>query len=300
MEKILQDYLHNLITKAQDNGLVIRDQREVNYGHQLLFSQGEHDIPVNIYYSKKKGISVVIGGSPVSPLKPVLQKIIDLPIDEPVNDHNWDIWLGSDESGKGDFFGPLVVCGFLCKKAMIKSLQNMGVKDSKLLKDKDVRVIAEELLQKFSPFIRCIVLKPMKYNTIYQSLAVNGKNLNNLLAWMHSRIILDMHKKHEFQGAVIDRFASNKVLHYSLKGLDNISILNKYKGEIDLAVASASIIARDRFLKEMENMKKKYQIDFPKGSYHGIVQAGKLFVEKYGKERLNEVAKTHFKTFREI
>ena len=112
----LLEFVAEVIEKANEHGLTLSDEKEINYGVQLKFKKGKNEIPINIYSSKKKGISTVIGGSLNNPLRVLMQKILHLKPDAANKEHNWKIWAGTDESGKGDFFGALVVCGFIVKE----------------------------------------------------------------------------------------------------------------------------------------------------------------------------------------
>jgi len=300
MRTELSEFIVKLLTETKKNGLIVSDEKVIDFGVQLKFSKNEEEIPLNIYYSTKKGISTVICGAPNNKLKPLLQKILDQRIDPVQTDHNWKLWAGTDESGKGDFFGPLVVCGFICNQAMLPTLKKLGVKDSKLLKDGDIEKIAKQLYARFFGNVETIILHPSKYNGLYEQFRKQNKKLNELLAWMHGRVILNLKKNHKFEGAVVDRFASDKTLLSSLKDLKKIKLQHRIKAEDDLAVASASIIARYLYLKKMKELSEKYDLELPKGASEKVVKTASEFVTKYGKENLREVAKIHFKTFQQI
>lgn len=300
MTKEIVEFVAELLVKTEKSGLILSDDKEISYGVQLKFSKIEEEIPLNIYFSSKKGISTVIGGAPNNKLRPLLQKILDQKIDPVQTDHGWKLWAGTDESGKGDFFGPLVVCGFICNQAMLPTLKKLGVKDSKLLKDGDIEKIAKQLYARFFGNVETIVLHPSKYNELYEQFRKQNKKLNELLAWMHGRVILNLKKNHKFEGAVVDRFASDKTLLSSLKDLKNIKLQHRIKAEDDLAVASASIIARYLYIKKMKELSEKYDLELPKGASEKVVKTASEFVAKYGKEKLQEVAKIHFKTFQKI
>lgn len=300
MEKILFEHISNLIRNAEKEGLMLSDEREINFGVQLKFISGKYEIGLNVYHSAKKGISNVIGSAPDNPLKPVLQKILNQETTENPADHSWQIWAGTDESGKGDFFGPLVVCGFICRKAMLPSLKKMNIRDSKLIKDVEIEKIAKQLFARFMPNIETIVLMPAKYNELYLKFRDQNKKLNEMLAWMHGRVILNLKVKHNFEGAVVDRFASDKTLISSLQDLKNVELQHKIRAEEDPAVAAASIIARYLYLKKLSELSEKYELDFPKGASTRVIEMGNEFSSKFGKVRLSEVAKIHFKTYNEI
>ena len=300
MIPILMDFVAEIIEKASKFGLILSDEKEINYGVQLKFEKGGNDIPINIYSSKKKGISTVIGGSQKNPLRTIMQQILQQKPDAVQKDHNWKIWAGTDESGKGDFFGALAVCGFIVKKNDVADLKKLGIKDCKLLKDSELVKIAEKLYQNYKNNIEVLVLQPAKYNELYTKFRQGNKKLNEMLAWMHSRVILNLNEKHKFEGAVVDKFASDRVLIGSLKDMKDVKLVHKIKAEEDIAVAAASIIARYHFLNSITTLSRKYQLKFPKGASEKVIKIAKEFTKKFSKDRLNEVAKTHFKTIEKI
>jgi ribonuclease HIII len=166
----------------------------------------------------------------------------------------------------GDFFGPLVVCGFIVSKNVVSKIREMNVKDSKLLKDKEIADIAIKLKTTFPQSFEIISLFPAKYNELYQKFLRQHKKLNELLAWMHSRIIVNLNEKNSFEGVVVDKFAKESTLTNSLKKINTIQVLQKHKAEQDIAVAAASILARFYYLKGMEQPSDKYKMNLPKGA----------------------------------
>ncbi len=300
MSHILMDFVAETIKKANGFGLTLSDEKEISYGIQLKFVKGNDEIPINVYFSKKKGISPVIGGSPMNPLRSIMQKILQQKPDASNKDHNWKIWAGTDESGKGDFFGALAVCGFIVKEKDIEDIKKLGVKDCKLLKDLELKKIAEKLYKNYKDNIEVLVLQPVKYNELYSKFREGNKKLNEMLAWMHARVILNLNAKHKFEGAVVDKFASDRVLTSSIKEMKNVKLIHKIKAEEDIAVAAASIIARYHFLNSIGSISRQFQLEFPKGASDKVIKVGKKFAEKFTKNRLNEVAKIHFKTIEKI
>jgi len=296
----LKDFMSELLIMLADEGLSISAEKEINYGKQVTITDGDLEIPLNVYHSKKKGISTVIGGSPKNEMRPRLQRILNLKIDEKEKDHDWKIWAGTDETGKGDFFGPLIACGFVCTKEMVLPLREIGVKDSKLLKEKQIIEIAEKVYRKYPKNIELMRLMPEKYNQLYANMKQQNKKLNELLAWMHGRIILNLDKRIKFDGVVIDKFASERVLRTSIKGMDKVNMLLKTKGEEDVAVATASILARYQLVMTFRSLTNKYGMEIPRGASAKVLEAGQEFASKFGKERLKEVAKTHFVTYNKI
>ena len=204
-------------------------------------------------------------------------------------------WIGSDEAGKGDYFGPLVVAGVLVDETAALSLEELGVKDSKRLSDN----VAKELAAKIDKMCLCsvVVIGPKRYNELYSKI----RNLNCLLAWGHSRAIENILDREECDYALADQFGDEKFIISALmeKG-KKIKVKQEIRAESDIGVAAASILARAEFLRQLAMLSRKYGMEFPKGASTAVIETGKDFVNKYGKERLNEVAKIHFKTTKSV
>ena len=200
-------------------------------------------------------------------------------------------WIGSDEAGKGDYFGPLVVAGVLMDNQIGESLHKLGVKDSKKLSDSSISRLAPEI----SRFCRysVVAIGPEKYNELYNKIG----NLNRLLAWGHSRAIENILNNEECDFALADQFGDEKFIIDALmeKG-KKIEVKQKTGAETDIGVAAASILARAEFLHRMAMLSAKYGMNFPKGASPAVIEAGREFVKRFGAQRLNEVAKIHFKT----
>ena len=102
-----------------------------------------------------------------------------------------------------------------------------------------------------------------------------NKKLNEMLAWMHARVILNLNEKHKFEGAVVDKFASDRVLTGSLKDMKGVKLIHKVRAEDDIAVAAASIIARYHFLNSIKLISNKFQLEFPKGASAKVIEIGR-------------------------
>lgn len=214
--------------------------------------------------------------------------------EEEIADKNY---IGVDESGKGDYFGPLIIAGVAVNDELKKVFSELGIKDSKQLTDEKIAKLALQIQKQAKWSI--VTINPQKYNELY----LKFKNLNKLLAWGHARVIENLlEKAPECTLALSDKFAKDdKVIENALmvKGRQ-IKMVQRTKGESDLAVAAASIIARAEFVSKMRFLSHSYKINFPKGASDKVLETAKLFVEKYGKTRLNEVSKLHFKTTQQI
>jgi len=303
MHKAIQDYLADLLPLCSREGLQLSDEKEIDYGVQLEFSTDKQKILLNVYYSAKKGVSTVIAAKNSNPLKPKLEGCLGRKSrEEVIPQHNWKNWVGSDECGKGDFFGPLIVCGFLLAAKDREKLIKIGVCDSKKLKKEQINTVAKLLYHDFANNIECMVLKPVKYNELYARFVGQGKNLNDLLAWCHSKILDNLIKRHTvIEGVFIDRFSHTGKASALLKKLHpEMQIIERPDGERDLAVAAASIIARYQLVQSFQSMSRFYKIKFPMGAGTKVKEISAEFITQYKKERLGEVAKLHFKTTKEL
>lgn len=192
--------------------------------------------------------------------------------------------IGTDESGKGDYFGPMVVGAVLVDAQTKAKLEALGVKDSKLLSDKRCRELAAKIREICRGKYEEVEIPPERYNELYESFKKEGKNLNHLLAWGHARAIESLLKRHPCSHAVADQFGDE---HYILSRLmekgKRIQLIQMPKGERDIAVASASILTRDIFLARLGRLSQEYQIELPKGASEAVVIAAKQVIEKEGK-----------------
>jgi ribonuclease HIII len=303
MNKQIQAYLADLLPLCAKEGLQLSGEREIPYGVQLEFTSGDNSILLNVYHSEEKGISTVIGAKNGNPLRPALEKCLGIKtIAEIIPQHGWRVWIGSDETGKGDYFGPLIVCGFYLELKDKDKLVRLGVCDSKKLRKDQINTIAKQLYHDFPGRIECLVLKPQKYNELYASFASQKKNLNDLLAWCHSKVLDNLIKRHSMpEGVFIDQFSHARKASALLKKLHpELPVMERPDGEQDLAVAAASIVARYQLLQSFQSMTRFYKLKFPLGASSSVSDAAHEFIAQYGKDRLGEVAKLHFKTTREL
>lgn len=204
-------------------------------------------------------------------------------------------YIGTDESGKGDFFGPLVIAGVLLDENNEILFKELGIKDSKKLKDEQIIKMAQQI-QKHSTF-SVVVISNTKYNELYSKF----KNLNKLLAWGHARVIENILEKQPCNYALSDKFGDESlIVNALLKHGQKIKLEQRVRAESDIAVAAASVLARATFVRKMNEMERFYGCKFPKGCNDRVKDCAGMFVKKFCKDRLAEVCKTHFKTFNEL
>jgi len=203
--------------------------------------------------------------------------------------------IGTDESGKGDYFGPLVVAGVFLPDRQQRVLAELGVKDSKKFSDNRVRELA--LLIKKGYKHSLVVIGPEKYNELYTKL----RNLNRLLAWAHSRAIENILEEVHCSLCITDQFGDKSyVLNALMKRGKNIELVQKPKAEEDMAVAAASILARAEFLRRLHFLSQDVGMDLPKGASSLVDEAGLRLVKLQGIQVLDKVVKKHFKITKRI
>jgi ribonuclease HIII len=202
-------------------------------------------------------------------------------------------WIGSDESGKGDYFGPLVTCAVRVEREQLDLLAELGVADSKTLSDRQVHALAPGL--KAVVAYQQVVLRPERYNELYDRM---GRNLNKLLAWTHARAIEDvLDRDGEVTIAVIDRFGPEQRIRAALLERGRaLRVVQRPRAEDDPAVAVASVLARNEFLWQLRALEKEFGVKLAKGAGPPVLAAGRRFVATHGVDALGKVAKLHFKT----
>ena len=201
--------------------------------------------------------------------------------------------IGSDEVGTGDYFGPIVVTSAYVKKENIEFLEELGVKDSKKLTDEKILEIVPQIIKRI-PY-SSVILSNKEYNEKYSS----DINMNKLKAILHNKVLGNMVKNgYNYDYIVVDEFAKPYVYYNYLKSSNdvvrNITFLTKGEDKC-LSVACASLISRFIFIKEFAKISENVGILLPKGASNLVDEKAVQIVEKYGFDKLNEIAKLNFK-----
>ncbi len=209
--------------------------------------------------------------------------------------------VGTDESGKGDYFGPMVVAGVWLDESAAARLETMGVRDSKLLSDQRCQELAGEIRIVCNGRFVEVEIPPERYNDLYDQFKKERKNLNHLLAWGHARAIESLLEKNPCSYAVADQFGNERyILSKLMEKGRKLRLIQTPKAERYTAVAGASILARDRFLSRMEKLSREYGILLPKGASDRVIQPALDIIKKRGLDELKRVAKLHHKTTQKI
>jgi ribonuclease HIII len=197
--------------------------------------------------------------------------------------------IGTDESGKGDYFGPLIIAGVYADSEMKEKLKEIGVADSKTLSDARIRKLADEItgICKYS----VVIIGNKRYNELYDKIG----NLNKLLAWGHARVIENLLEDVDCSNVLSDQFGSPELIKNALLERGRkINLEQRPRAEENVVVAAASILARNEYVKAMNKLAEEYGMEFPKGSSSAVSEAARKFVLLYGKEKLINAAKLHF------
>ena len=203
--------------------------------------------------------------------------------------------IGIDESGKGDYFGPLVIAAVFVDATTQGELALMGVRDSKTISDGRILEMAPDI-RAICPH-SLIAIGPPKYNELYAKI----KNLNRLLAWGHAKALENLLGRVSCERAISDQFGDTQLILNALQEKGRKIVLEqRTKAESDLAVAAASIVARAEFLMRLKRLSDEVGTSLPKGASPAVELAAKMVVKKHGQERLSTVAKLHFKTTKAV
>lgn len=203
--------------------------------------------------------------------------------------------IGIDESGKGDYFGPLVIAAVFVTPVTQQDLVLMQVRDSKKISDGRILEMAPDIRLVCPHSI--VAIGPHRYNELYAKI----RNLNRLLAWGHARALENLLQQVDCDLAIADQFGDQRLILNALqeKG-KQIRLVQQTKAETDVAVAAASILARAEFLQRLQKLSQELNTTLPKGASPAVELAGRMVIKKYGQDRLSTVAKLHFKTTKQV
>jgi ribonuclease HIII len=199
--------------------------------------------------------------------------------------------IGTDESGKGDYFGPLVTAAVLCDWKSAEKFLELSVQDSKNLSDNSIMVTAAKV-RTIAPHA-VVTINPQRYNELYEKL----RNVNRILAWAHARAIENLLTKSQAGVVITDKFGHEALVRNALleKGR-KVKLLQRVHGEEELPVAAASVVARALFLIGLKRLSRQFGIELPKGASAQVEETARQLVKKHTKAALSQVAKLHFRT----
>lgn len=271
------------------------EMQPLQYGH---FSARKGKCGIHYYLSGK----LLLQGKDAQEfiefyLEPQILKEVRLGYEKELNPEMFAPHFGIDESGKGDFFGPLVIAGAYVGENTAQMLLDIGVKDSKKIQSDQK---AMDLASEIKKITTCdvVAIGPERYNELHAKF----RNLNSLLAWGHVKIIQNLHEKiPSCPRTLSDQFAHPSLIQRELKKKNiQIKLEQRTKAESDIAVAAASILARAEFISRLKNLGKKWDVELAKGASSIVKNQALEIAKKHGLDTLKTICKFHFKTFGEI
>lgn len=305
--------------------------KKINYGAQIILTGTGKKVTLNVY-NGKKGISLVWGGGDDELQARAAKLVQEIPLHNKKSEgvsgtrgNNGSqnkmenrgeihfsssqarllladepgfpgVWMGSDESGKGDYFGPLVVAAVCLDQKGGERLLQAGVKDCKAMSDSKVLELAE-VIEKSALAYSVLIMKPHVYNMRYEQIQGQGGSLNVLLALGHIAALKQAWKKYpRCSWALVDQFAKNESIPEGVRAFaPDMQVFQRPRAEEDIAVAAASVLARASFLREIEELGKTAGIGrIPKGGGEAATNAARRLMQKQGEEALGHYVKLHF------
>jgi len=294
---------------------IVLNATQVDMLRRLLEEQGFEfsDRPYTLFFARKnklsvavyeKGPKLLLQGRGIEDfvsfeLEPKILGEARLGYEEVHTPEMFDPHFGIDESGKGDFFGPLVIAGVFTDRAVARALIDGGIQDSKRIgSDARIHELAKTIRQTTGVVFDVVLIGPERYNDLYEKFA----NLNSLLGWGHARVIENLlEKKPDCVRALSDKFADASVIERALlQHGQQIRLEQRTKAESDIAVAAASILARETFIDWLERAGKRLGLPLGRGVSTPIKETARRIVEQAGPSALRQFAKVHFRTAHEV
>ncbi len=260
---------------------------------------GALNVALNIYPSKGGGCKIVFDRPETADADAIAAALGTAKsagaVIEPVL-HDAACWVGSDESGKGDYFGPLVVAAVALDETSWRVLRTLGVQDSKNLSDARASALAAQV-RNVAPH-DVVTIMPARYNELWQKFG----NVNRLLAWAHARAIEDvLERAPQATAAVADQFGDASLIERALfeRGRQ-VRLVQMPRAERDPAVAAASILARAEFLRRLDQLGRETGVRLPKGASAAVDTVARALVQSRGRDVLRGIAKEHFRTTQKV
>jgi ribonuclease HIII len=299
MSPAFRAWTDDLLARARDGGWELAGEKPLPYGRQFTLQRGGARAVLSCYHGKK-GFRCVPGGQAGDELAGALGLAGATPAARAAGPDPFTLGtprIGCDESGKGDYFGPLVTAAFALGEGEAEALRSLGVADSKSLGDATIERIAGALERRGRHVLE--VLMPREYNPRYEQV----RNVNVLLSEMHGRCIRRLHDRLDPPAiaVIVDRFARDTVvLEREARLPAGCRLVTRPRGEADPAVAAASILARAAFVRGLRELEHEFGTRLPPGAGSPVLVAGRAFVRDFGRERLADVAKVHFATSHQL
>lgn len=290
-------YISSLKTRLSALNYYTSEIEQKNYNYEFIVVIGDRKIKVQVYFGKK-GIKTILQGDSFSKEYKEIKKIIFEQMEFEYDNQETsepEEYIGSDESGKGDLFGPLVIAAVFVDSKTKNKLKQIGVRDSKDLSDSQIFSLSKDIVKIVGDNYNIISISPSKYNKLYSEF----KNLNKLLNWAHSKAIDNLLLKTNCKNVITDKFSAKELDITLNTNHSSVKFAQLTKAEKFVGVAAASILARNKFNEWFLKQSEK-GIHLIKGSSKKAEECVAELIRKIGKENLSNYAKLHFKTFKKF
>jgi len=291
--------IENLSKKAANIGFSVSKPDKKLYNYEIIVNSTKEQAKLLVYFGKK-GIKNVIQANPESKISKELNSIV---FDQTLFESNqkdeikFTEYIGTDESGKGDYFGPLVVAAVYIDGKTTLKLEDAGVKDSKLISDSNIKIIESKIKKIIGDNFEIIQINPEKYNKLYESF----HNLNKIMGWAHSKAIENLLQKINFTNVISDKFGNEKLIKDELKKKNiDLNLYQTPKAERYTAVAAASILARAKVVDWFNIRSREVGFQIPKGGGASVNTSAKRVLHQFDDNYLMKMIKFHFKNSQSI
>lgn len=267
---------------------------------RFAFKSDPAKVNVSAYTSGK----VVIAGKGTEEfvtmtLEPEVTGAAKLGYDEVLHPDWFESHAGLDESGKGDFFGPVIAATVIADKTAIEAWRMAGVQDSKKITESRIIELDKLIRETRGAVVRTCFCGMPKYNEL---MSRPGANLNRLLAWQHATALEQALGAKRVTWGLLDQFSEQPLVQRELakKGVAEFELKMRTKAEEDPVVAAASVVARAEFVRQMHLLSKKFGAKLQKGAGPLVKQQAAEIIARFGARALGEFAKLHFRTAYEV
>ena len=269
------------------------------YNYEIIVNSKTEHVKVLVYFGKKGVKSILQGNQETKIYKTVNNQLFGKGLfeDQKVDEVVFTDCIGTDESGKGDYFGPLVVAAVYIDNQTKILLEKIGVKDSKLFSDNNIKILETSIKKIIGDNFSIIQINPEKYNQLYESF----NNLNKIMGWAHAKAIETLVEKTNCENVISDKFGNEKLIKDELKKKNvNVNLFQTAKGERFTAVAAASILARAKVVDWFYHKSREFGYEIPKGGGEAVNIVAKRILQQTDKDNLLKMIKFHFKNSQSI
>ncbi len=296
-EKIAERKLSEALESLHKYNFQTTNPVKKQYNFEFDVLSGDEKIKILIYFGKK-GVKTVVQGNQNSPLYSEISDLVtgnlslnffEEELKEP------EEYIGSDETGKGDVFGPIVTCAVYVDSNTIKDFRKIGVQDSKNLSINQIIKIAKEITKIAKVNFEIISINPQRYNELYNKF----RNINEILNWSHTKAIENLLKRKPAKTIITDKFRKKDLKFSQALPSNDYNFIQEPKAEKFTAVAAASILAKSKQIDWFASQKRN-GLDLKRGASDEVKNQVEEFLRKHSKQELENIAKIHFKTVQNL